>query len=363
MKAMTDYQKLASQKLSKQFFNEEELSEKKAESFKEKYRVLFDGLRLDRVSGRFLNPVENGIAVSRLTTGFKSIDLALGGGIAKGDVAALSGAPSVGKSTFALQMAENMASEGNPVLYFSYEMSKEQVAAKSIGRNYYLTTNKKKGFSAIDLLNMEKWSGVFADKGFLKDYEKAVERAQGFNKKILFFDCTVEPLSIDDIETIVNNYIEVFGELPVIFIDYLHMIPSPVDENGTEIYTGDKARIDYNMKSMRRISSNLNCTIIFISALRKDDFRMEADMAGLMGSSAIPYNCDLILGLQYAAVNDPGFNVEAEQNRRPRRVELVVTKSRYYGVGKKVKLHYYNEYDYFEEGVEKRAWNTETRRK
>ena len=368
MKILSDFEKLTAQWLSKLFFKEEQLNEEETKKYEENYKSIFNSMKLSYVSDKFTDPVKEGVAISRISTGFKNIDEALGGGISEGYITALSGSPSVGKSTFSLQMAENMAANGRKVLYFSYEMGKEQVAAKSVGRSYYICSGQRKGVSALDLLDINKWNEKkgFETKEFKRDYEKAIKNVQRANDNILFFDCTVEHLSINGIEKIVNNFIYLYGEIPVIYIDYLHIIPSPRDENGNEQFTGDKARLDYNLKIMRKISSNLGCTIIFISALKKEDFKSGADMASLIGSSGIPYHCDLMLGLQYGAVNDKDFDLEAEQNLHPRRVELVILKSRYSGVGKRVKLDYYNSFDFFDDKADKWGWKstskTENRR-
>ena len=80
--------------------------------------------------------IGNGNSV-RIKTGFPQLDELLGGGLAPGLVV-LGGQPGVGKSTFCLQLAENVAESGIPVLYFSFEMQERQIAAKSISRKLFL---------------------------------------------------------------------------------------------------------------------------------------------------------------------------------------------------------------------------------
>ena len=63
-----------------------------------------------------------------LPTGFPEMDK-IGGGIQKQEAIILAGRPSLGKSTLALQIARNVA-EITPVVFFSLEMSKEQLALK-----------------------------------------------------------------------------------------------------------------------------------------------------------------------------------------------------------------------------------------
>jgi len=67
----------------------------------------------------------------RISTGLGEFDRVLGGGIVKGSVALIGGAPGAGKSTILLQAIANMASAGISVLYVSGEESLQQIAARA----------------------------------------------------------------------------------------------------------------------------------------------------------------------------------------------------------------------------------------
>lgn len=68
-----------------------------------------------------------------LSTGFRALDKALGGGLSKGALCILAGRPGMGKTTLALCLAENLAKQGT-VLYISLEMTADQLSAKRIAR-------------------------------------------------------------------------------------------------------------------------------------------------------------------------------------------------------------------------------------
>ena len=72
--------------------------------------------------------LERGGAVSGLPTGFTDVDRVLDG-LKAGDLIIVAGRPSMGKSAFALNVAENVALAGKPVMVFSLEMGDEQLAA------------------------------------------------------------------------------------------------------------------------------------------------------------------------------------------------------------------------------------------
>jgi len=68
---------------------------------------------------------------ARISTGFDEFDRVLGGGIVRGSVVLIGGAPGAGKSTILLQTIANAAQAGQPVLYVSGEESLQQIAERA----------------------------------------------------------------------------------------------------------------------------------------------------------------------------------------------------------------------------------------
>ncbi|NGX36675.1 MAG: DNA repair protein RadA, partial [Candidatus Anoxychlamydiales bacterium] len=90
----------------------------------------------------------------RLETNFRSFDRLLGGGITKGSLILIGGAPGIGKSTLLLQLSNTFALQNKKVLYISAEESLEQTSlrAQRIGidnENIFLFSETN--FSAIKL--------------------------------------------------------------------------------------------------------------------------------------------------------------------------------------------------------------------
>lgn len=67
----------------------------------------------------------------RIATGMSEFDRVLGGGIVKGSVVLIGGAPGAGKSTLLLQAIANIAAQGVTVLYVSGEESLQQIAQRA----------------------------------------------------------------------------------------------------------------------------------------------------------------------------------------------------------------------------------------
>ncbi len=68
--------------------------------------------------------------LDRMSTGYKTLDTALGGGIVKGQVILLSGEPGIGKSTLLLRIADFISKEG-AVIYASGEESSSQISIRA----------------------------------------------------------------------------------------------------------------------------------------------------------------------------------------------------------------------------------------
>ena len=67
---------------------------------------------------------------ARMSTGFKELDMVLGGGIVIGSLVLLGGEPGIGKSTLILQICEKLKTEGT-ILYISGEESAEQIKLRA----------------------------------------------------------------------------------------------------------------------------------------------------------------------------------------------------------------------------------------
>uniref|UniRef100_UPI00402A43E8 DnaB-like helicase C-terminal domain-containing protein n=1 Tax=Eubacterium sp. TaxID=142586 RepID=UPI00402A43E8 len=88
----------------------------------------------------------------RIDTGFALFNRKLGGGL-YGGLTVLGAIPALGKTTFAIQLACNIAENSNmPVLYFSEEVPASRIAAKIISRNLYQNKKANKGVNSKNCL-------------------------------------------------------------------------------------------------------------------------------------------------------------------------------------------------------------------
>lgn len=269
---------------------------------------------------------ENKIIKKHFRTGIKTIDDITDGGLCPG-LTILSGMPSLGKSTFALQMANNTAEIGNTALFFSIEMAKEDCLAKIISRkSYHLSNHKDIAFSSSKIMN-EKWlKNMTEDERALK--EKAINATASIAKNFYIFDVRDLEMSLNNIFTVVSSYIEKTGIKPIVFIDYLHLISAP----NSMSFGSEKQVLDYYLKQLNAFAKKNEIPIVLISTLNRGGYKdAKADMDAFCGTNLIEYGCDFALILDYTGkVNkETNFDIDEARNASIRRVTVRVVKNRF----------------------------------
>ena len=88
------------------------------------------------------------ISTEHIPTGFPHLDELLGGGLTAGTIM-LGAHSSMGKSTLALQMAQNISAQGIPVFYYSMEMRKVNIVAKALSREVFVQSDHQKSISEM----------------------------------------------------------------------------------------------------------------------------------------------------------------------------------------------------------------------
>lgn len=279
-------------------------------------------------------------AVGVVSTGFHSLDRLLDGGIHPGlyVVGAIS---SLGKTSFALQLADHVAENGTDVLFFSLEQSRYELIAKSLSRTSasLCDGHLEDAFTARQLLSGEAQKNV-ARSQLLHTVRQTYCRAA----TSLYIREGTADISIADIRETVGEHRQRTGSAPVVLVDYLQILP-PADPRATDKQNTDRAVVE-----LKRISRDFDIPVIAISSFNRENYRSTVSMESFKESGAVEYSADVLLGLQLQGAGSKDFDVNAEKSRHPRRVELVLLKNRNGIPFAKVPLQYYAKYSLFLEG-------------
>lgn len=194
----------------------------------------------------YLSYIQDDTQVKKIRTGFDKLDNLLNGGLPNGLIT-LSAIPSLGKTTFALQVADNMASmENTKVLFFSLEMSRFDIISKSLSRLSYLADDLN-NYTFDDLLSNNE----------LIDYEALLSKYEPIANNLYTID-------FYDLKNIKSRDLHENDNV-VVIIDYLQYILG--EKNGN-----DKQVVDIIIKELKELVKELNICIIEISSLNRTNY-------------------------------------------------------------------------------------------
>jgi len=247
---------------------------------------------------------------------------------------------SLGKTTFACQLADQLAKAGEHVLYFSLEQSKFELVTKGLSR----LTARESLDTAVTAINIRE--GVRTPAVL-----KAIDEYKSFGKRDVIYQCGFET-TISTILDSVNNYIEDNNVKPVVIIDYLQII-RPLNNR-----TSTKDAVDENVRALKKLQIENDLIVLLISSLNRSNYLTPVDFESFKESGGIEYTADVIWGLQLSVMNDELFDkdkglkqkrdaVKEAKKASPREVELICLKNRYGISSYLCKFDYYAKYDYF----------------
>ncbi len=264
--------------------------------------------------------------VTGMPTGFTDLD-DMTAGLQRGDLVVVAGRPSMGKTAFAMNVAEFVALEKElPVAVFSMEMPGEQLAMRllsSIGR---INSNKVR----TGRLNDDDWPRLTSAVGLLDKAPIFVDDAAGLNP--LELSSRARRLSRDH------------NDLGLVVVDYLQLMQS------TENNENRATEISNITRALKMLAKELNVPVMVLSQLNRSLEQRPNKrpiMSDLRESGAIEQDADVI----FFVYRDEVYNEESEQKGR---AEIIIGKQRNGPIGM-VPLTFLGEFTRFENFVSQDA--------
>jgi len=243
-------------------------------------------------------------SLAGLPSGFYDLD-SFTQGFQKSDLIIIAGRPSMGKTALALNIGLNIIKESNdPVLFFSLEMSKEQLT-------YRLLTNE----TDISSLRL-KTGNLYKD-----DWVKLNQTIKTLASLPLFIDDTPN-LSILDIKTKIKKIIFEQNNLGLIIIDYLQLMQT----SNSQIVNRTQ-EISQITRALKNIAREFNVPIIVLSQLSRNvenRVNKRPILSDLRESGSIEQDADLVLMLY----RESYYNLVMENSNDLNLVELIIAKQR-----------------------------------
>lgn len=332
-------QKVGNQAASNKFESEEE---KRRKSMLEQYK----GANAKDNINDFIDGINNKANTPPTSTGFPLFDEVLSGGMREG-LTVIGAISSLGKTTMAQQIADNVAQSGRDVLFISLEMARSELMSKSISRETLLEVLENDG----DIRNAKTSIGI-TDASKHKSYSKnekrlintAIERYNEYAGHIYIVEAFGQ-IGFQDVRELVKIHHEKTGQAPIVVIDYLQIM-KPDDPRAT-----DKSNTDKAVNGLKQISRDFKTTIIAISSLNRESYNRPMSLTAFKESGAIEYSSDVLIGLDFTKMleNSNEMDFEEEKDKVPRNITLTILKNRNGRTGKRINYLYDPRFNYFEE--------------
>ncbi len=269
----------------------------------------------DQVEHNYLNRGENG--VTGIPSGFPDLDK-MTSGFQRSDLIIVAARPSVGKTAFALNIAQNAGvRHGKKVALFSLEMSETQLAMRMMSADQNIdASHLRTGFMSGD------------------DWEKLTMAVGSLSGGDVFLDDSAM-LTVGEIRAKCRRLKKTYG-LDMIVIDYLQLIQG---DGKSENRQQEVSRIS---RTLKQIAKELEVPVIALSQLsrgveqRQDKRPMMSD---LRESGSIEQDADIVAFLY----RDDYYDKETEKKNV---IEIIIAKQRNGPIGT-VELVYLKNYNKF----------------
>ena len=281
----------------------------------------YEGMKglLDSALHRVQELFENGGKPTGVQTGFHKLDDMING-LQPSDLVIVAGRPSMGKTAFAMNIARSAAIKQHvPVVIFSMEMPKEQIAMRML--------------ASLARVDQKK---ISTGKVAAADWPRLTSAVQLLDENVNLFIDDTPALNPNEIRSRCRRLKRDQG-LGLVVIDYLQLmqVSRATENRATEI-----AEISRSLKALAR---EIGCPIIALSQLNRAlELRQDKTpmMSDLRESGAIEQDADLIMFIYREEVYD-------EETEKKGLADIIIGKHRNGPTGK-VELRFRGEHTNFE---------------
>jgi len=249
--------------------------------------------------------------VTGLSTGYKDLD-DMTTGLHKDELIILAARPGVGKTAFALNLAQNAATKSNAtVAIFSLEMGAEQLVNRMLCSEGSIDANSLR----TGKLDENQWNSLVVAMGSLSRTNVYIDDTPG--------------IKMAEIRSKCRRLLKESGKLDLVIVDYLQLIEGTGQENRQQ-------EVSVISRNMKKLAKELHVPIIALSQLsrgveaRQDKRPMLSD---IRESGSIEQDADIVAFLyrdDYYRDEDGDDNDKEEEpeDQDVGEVEVIISKNR-----------------------------------
>jgi len=280
--------------------------------------------------GSIDNLYNNSRAVTGLETDFTKLDENTSG-LQKGELIIIAARPSMGKTAFAINIAQNAAVNHNAIVaVFSLEMSKESLLRR--------------------MLASQAWVDQRAlQTGFIRreDQDKLVRGLEQLVESRLFIDDTAG-ISLAEMRAKARRMRQTLGGLDLVVVDYLQLMSATLPSAGGKRYENRTQEVSAISRGLKALAKELDVPVVALSQLSRASERRGDDkrpmLSDLRESGSIEQDADVVMFIHREAY----YNRDEEMSESDRaKSEIIIAKQRNGPTGT-VHLNFISRYTRFE---------------
>lgn len=259
--------------------------------------------------------VESGKSAAFVPTGYRDLDYILGGGLIASGMHVLAARPGMGKTTFALNIADRAAKSTGPVLFVSLEMDDEQVTAKRLAR--------ESGIQSSKLLMSSELT------------EEEARKMADANDRLIMHQLYVNAKPSATVAEIAGMARQV-NNLKLIVIDYMGKIAWKKDSGKFSLYEATTQ----NSADVKTLARTFKVPVLVLCQINRESEKRQdkrPNLADLRDTGAIEQDADTVTFLYR---QDYYGNKADRDPYMPEETECIVAKNRHAGTGE-CKLLFY----------------------
>lgn len=314
----------------------------------------------------FFEAVARSKSTPAISTGFPSLDKLLDGGFFPG-LYILGAITSLGKSTLALQVADNIAASGHDVIFIALEMSRQELIAKSLSRLTWQVatasglpadTVRQRAKTVRGILSGKRWDAYSREE--MELIAAATDKYKADISSHIWIHEGVGDIGVEQVRGIIERHISITGRLPVLFVDYAQIL-APVDMRASDKQNTDKAVLE-----LKRLSRDKGIPVVCISSLNRDNYTQPINNAAFKESGSLEYGSDCLIGLQFEGMDYQEGETDKQREKRIRELvkeqkskgnsggaealQLKILKNRNGRSGTDMSLSYYPMFNVYQDG-------------
>ena len=263
--------------------------------------------------GSIDNLYKNSRVVTGLATGFTKLDQ-LTSGLQKGELIIIAARPSMGKTAFAINIAENAAIQSKAtVAVFSLEMSKESLLRRMLASQAWVDQRK-------------------LQTGFLgrEDQQRLQNALEQLVESRLFIDDSAG-ISLAEMRAKARRLKQTSGAgLDLIVVDYLQLMSATLPSAGGKRYENRTQEVSAISRGLKALAKELEVPVVALSQLSRSSERRGDDkrplLSDLRESGSIEQDADVVMFIHREAYYTRDKDEMSESDRA--KSEIIIAKQR-----------------------------------